>query len=291
MTQEAHPPRKENFTADELKYYENRVLGAFPGRKVEKSAAAHDVQCPDPDCLHSNGDATPSLGIDLKRNGSGVYTVLHCRSQKCNTERVLREVGLGFGDLYFSAESGAGSKVLLPGCTLKEYAAYKSLPVEFLEGDEVGLEDDTYFCPVRGTEVPAVLMPYADEGGRELTECRRWRTGLYKTSGNDIRIRSRSKKSGGRLTLYGRWRLEEAEKAGYVLLVEGESDCHTSWYYGLPAIGIPGAQNWRDEWAGYLKDIGKIIVMMEPDQAGAALWKKVSSCKALRGRVRKGGMS
>jgi hypothetical protein len=28
---------------------------------------------------------------------------------------------------------------------------------------------------------------------------------------------------------------------------QGESDCHTLWFHGVPALGIPGAANWREE--------------------------------------------
>ena len=33
---------------------------------------------------------------------------------------------------------------------------------------------------------------------------------------------------------------------GYSVLVEGESDCHTLWTHGEPAVGVPGANNWNE---------------------------------------------
>ena len=39
-------------------------------------------------------------------------------------------------------------------------------------------------------------------------------------------------KSGTKPCLYGLHRLAEAQKAGQVVLVEGESDCHTLWFHG-----------------------------------------------------------
>jgi hypothetical protein len=275
---------ENDFNSSEIEYYKDRILGAFPGAKIEKAKTEADIQCPDPEGRHENRDSNPSLGVDLKRNGSGVYVVLNCRSQRCNKEEILRSVGLGFSDLYYDSKNGHGKKVLLPGCTLEEYAKHKRLPVDFLTGEEVGLENDTYFCSVRGERVPAVSMPYADEDGNELVEYSRWRTGLFKTT-PDVRIRSLPKSKGGKLTLYGRWRREEAIEAGYVLLVEGESDCHVAWYSRNPAFGVPGAGNWRNEWADLLEGIKKILVMVEPDEAGAGLWDKVSSCPSLQGRV------
>ena len=34
-----------------------------------------------------------------------------------------------------------------------------------------------------------------------------------------------------------------ARRFGYQLVVEGESDCWTAWFHGLPAVGIPGSAN------------------------------------------------
>ena len=53
---------------------------------------------------------------------------------------------------------------------------------------------------------------------------------------------SRWSKGEGTIVPYGLGRLEEARKAGYLVLVEGESDCWTLWYHGFPALGLPGAE-------------------------------------------------
>ena len=38
-----------------------------------------------------------------------------------------------------------------------------------------------------------------------------------------------------------------ARQGGAIALVEGESDCHTLWQEGFPAVGLPGAGNWNEE--------------------------------------------
>ena len=79
-------------------------------------------------------------------------------------------------------------------------------------------------------------------------------------------------KSGTKPCLYGLNRLPEAQKAGQVVLVEGESDCHTLWFHGIPALGIPGAANWREERdARHLDGIETIYVVVEPDRGGDAV--------------------
>jgi hypothetical protein len=252
-------------------------LEHFPGEQIIKSETEADVICP----VHDDHD--PSLGIDLRRNGHGPQAMMNCRSHGCDRKDMLQAVDLTDQDRFFGEDRGHGA---LPGCTLEQYAQYKHLPLEFLEGDEVGLEDDTRWCPVAEEEVDAVRIPYADEEGNELEKCSRYRTGLKKSK-LDTRIRGVSKKQGGKRTLYGRHRLEGAWEAGYVFLVEGESDVHTLWFYGKPAVGVPGAQNWDDAWGAFLEGIPKIYVFVEPDRAGEKLWTAVSSCPALEGRVRR----
>ena len=67
-------------------------------------------------------------------------------------------------------------------------------------------------------------------------------------------------------------------------MVEGESDCHTLWYHGIPALGLPGAAMWRNEWAGYLEGIPAVYVSVEPDQGGAALKQRLTE-SPLRDRL------
>ena len=57
-----------------------------------------------------------------------------------------------------------------------------------------------------------------------------------------------------------------------VVLVEGESDCHTGWYHGLNVIGLPGADNWNEERDATLFDgFEHIAIVIEPDQGGESL--------------------
>jgi putative DNA primase/helicase len=75
-------------------------------------------------------------------------------------------------------------------------------------------------------------------------------------------------RSADKPTPYGLRPLEDARKATFVVLVEGESDCHTLWYHEIPALGLPGASNWRDGWASHLDGIEKIYAVIESDQGG-----------------------
>jgi hypothetical protein len=50
---------------------------------------------------------------------------------------------------------------------------------------------------------------------------------------------------------------------------------------------VPGAQNWYDAWGNFLEGIPTIYVFVEPDEGGEKLWKAVSNCPSLKGRVRR----
>jgi hypothetical protein len=149
-------------------------------------------------------------------------------------------------------------------CTLEAYAARIELPAGFLR--KLGLSDVHYM------KIPAVRIPYLEEDGSEVAV--RFRIALEKSPEGDNRFRWRK---GSKPCLYGLWRLEQAREASYVVLVEGESDCHTLWYHGFPALGIPGAANWRNEWATHLQGIEKVYLVVEPDAAGESLWERLAA--------------
>jgi hypothetical protein len=232
----------------------------------------------------------PSLSLKAE-NGK---LLLHCFAG-CLPEDIVAEMGLQIKDLF--SEGGGGSSIppntparlhatdenphsngqnerassdARPehGCTLREYSEVKKLPEDFLRG--LGLRDVTYL------DKPAVRIPYPDEDGQEVAV--RFRTSLDSTE----KFRWRS---GDKPRPYGLELLVEARKVGYVVLVEGESDCHTLWFYDIPALGIPGASNWRDGWAAYLDGIEKIYAVIEPDHGGETLREKLTECEAIRERL------
>ena len=159
------------------------------------------------------------------------------------------------------------------GCTIAQYAGAKQFPDEFLRG--LGLSDISYLS------CPAVRIPYRALDGTETAV--RFRRALYKSDAGDDRF---VWKKGVKPTLYGLDRLAEAQKAGYVVLVEGESDCHTLWYYGIPALGLPGASNWKEERdAPHFDGINTIYIVIEPDTGGAAVQKWLAR-SGIRDRAR-----
>ena len=152
------------------------------------------------------------------------------------------------------------------GCTLDEYAKAKHLAPGFLKS--LGVDDGDWY----GT--PAVKLPYKDEHGALIRM--RKRIALHKDARSKKDNRFRWDK-GSEQPLYGLWRMADIEHAGWVLLVEGESDCHTAWSYGLPALGVPGATNWDKAKGDLVPRLAALdlYVWREPDQGGDTFIKAI----------------
>ena len=93
-------------------------------------------------------------------------------------------------------------------------------------------------------------------------------------------------RKGSKTKLYGLWRLGNGTPPDFIVLCEGESDCHTLWFHDIPALGLPGASNWNEERDAHLFDgIPRIYVIIEPDKSGEAVEGWVSK-SSIRDRIR-----
>ncbi|MGD9853262.1 MAG: hypothetical protein AB7T38_18605 [Nitrospirales bacterium] len=232
----------------------NQILSKLT--KVKKSSAGWSAQCPGHD------DQTNSLSVG---EGTDGRALLKCFAG-CSLEQILSPLGLTTKDLFVPAsrpqtpKTGLSSRTLATlqhvpashGCTLESYAQTKRLPVDFLQS--LGLSTQLHH------KKSAVCVPYYDLNGQEIAV--RFRIGL--TGAKRFVWRKNSVPQ-----LYGQERLQEAKEKGYIVLVEGESDCQTLWYHQIPALGIPGASLWKEERDAYLLEgIDRIYVVIEPDKGG-----------------------
>ena len=276
-----------------------RVLARLPDAR--EHGKSWRVRCP----LHQ-GKSRTSLAIS---EGDDGRVLLKCHSG-CATTEIVVALGLVMADLFNGKGRGEGGRISSPqlfersntrqkssskstrsdrtersreaddsghadshssagGLRLAEYAEAKKLPLTFLQS--LGLSDITYLG------FPAVRMPYLAENSTELAV----RIRLTLTGEDRFRW-----KTGAKPCLYGLWRMQTVHQAGYIVIVEGESDCHTLWYHDIPAVGIPGASSWReDRDAVYFDDISTIYVIQEPDKGGEAVRKWLSESR-LRTRAR-----
>jgi len=153
-------------------------------------------------------------------------------------------------------------KTKLQKYTLEDYAEEKKLPLDFLQS--LGLK----------TIKSGVQIPYYDEAGEVL------RTRIRHHPQSPVRF---TWGKGNGIYPYGLWRIKEAYEKGYIIVVEGESDTHTLWYHGYPALGIPGATSFNTEWARYFERL-KVYISQEPPgektDAGKMFVEKI--CSAVR---------
>jgi len=215
--------------------------GCACGKKQGKGWTTH---CP------SHPDTSPSLSVT---DGDDGKLLVHCHGG-CTQEAVvavLRERGL-----WAPAET-TGQR----GLTVADLAAAKGLPVAFLH--DLGVRDGI----VGRYRDPCVDIPYCDERGEVRAVHKR------------LRLVGEPRfiwRKGDHPLPYGLSRLGEARASERVILVEGDSDCWTLWRAGIPALGIPGATQWRPEWgARYLQGVDKVYVWHEPDGGGDTLVDKV----------------
>jgi hypothetical protein len=159
-----------------------------------------------------------------------------------------------------SSEDQSGAHEEKPGgLTLDAYADNKKLPKDFLQ--HLGLS--TIY--LNGT--PAVSIPYKDTEGRATAV--RFRLALKAHPQTDGRFTWSRK--GTTPSLYGLWRLERMRGSASITLVEGESDAQSLWLYDRPALGLPGAGNWKETWASFLEGFETIYIFREPDKGGEAV--------------------
>ncbi|MGI9336442.1 MAG: AAA family ATPase [Gammaproteobacteria bacterium] len=205
----------------------------------------------------AHDDNKPSLTIGRGRDG---LALVNCKAG-CSQRDVLeafRAQGLELTRKRTDDDTAGG-------CTLDQYARAKRLPAAWL--GELGLSDTRY------QSTPAVRMDYRDSGG--TVACTRYRIAV--SGKNTMRT-----KKGHRAMLYGLDRLPDAD---HVVLVEGESDCHTLWHHGIGAVGVQGAANWRDDRdAAYLERYVTIYAVREPDTGGDKLTERLATSR-LRDRI------
>ncbi|MEJ7567964.1 MAG: hypothetical protein WKF41_06835 [Gaiellaceae bacterium] len=230
--------------------------------RVKKSGKGWTSRCPGHD------DKQASLSVS---EGDDGRVLVNCFAD-CSASEIVTALGLQLRDLFPDRGGGAsspattrstGQQSFAKGCTLAEYAAAKRLPVPFLES--LGVSE------IRFQGSPAVRFPYLDEHGEEV--CVRFRVSMR----GDLRVRT---KAGNKHHLYGLNRLQAAREAGYVIVVEGESDTQTLWQHGYPALGLPGANGWNeDRDAPHLEEIPTVYVLIEPDRGGEAVLRWLAASR------------
>ncbi|PZN05035.1 MAG: DNA primase, partial [Bacillota bacterium] len=166
-------------------------------------------------------------------------------------------MGLALGDLFPREDRNGQPRPRGGGLTVDKLARAKGLPADFVR----------QFCEPAGR---AVRIVYRLANG-ERAPRQRLRTALKAKGGSRW-----EPARGPKPVPYGLERMGDARQAGYLVLVEGETDCWTLWYHGFPALGIPGASMAGTLAGEYLEGISRLYVWQEPDKGGEAFVRGVA---------------
>lgn len=138
--------------------------------------------------------------------------------------------------------------------TVADYCREKALPEEFIRS--LGVKDAR----------SGISIPYLDDAGEVKATKQRYAQGAGPRF---------SWTKGSSIIPYGLFHLEAIRRAKVVYLVEGESDAQTLWHHGITnALGIPGSQMMKQEWAPHFKGV-EVVIHREPGEGGETFVKKI----------------
>lgn len=206
---------------------------------VKPHAGGWTAHCP----VHDDHCNSLSIG-----EGSDGRVLLKCFAG-CAVDAIVRAMAMEVKDLFPASTTSSRVEAPSQPITVADLAENKAIPLDFLRS--LGLED----------RHDGVVIPYRLEDGSSATR-RRLRIALTAKEGSLWLFGK------GKPVPYGLDRLTEARAAGYLVLVEGESDSWTLWYHGFPALGIPGADMTAKVEASHLAGIERLFVIREPGKSG-----------------------
>lgn len=97
----------------------------------------------------------------------------------------------------------------------------------------------------------------------------------YRNNPNSKNLPRFTWESGSKLTMYGEWMIDMFPDE-YIIIVEGESDCHALWSNDIVAVGVPGAKNFKKEYAKFFKRFKKIYIHSECDSGAELFIEQIS---------------
>jgi hypothetical protein len=213
-------------------------------------------------CCPAHDDREPSLSIADGDKGP----VVHCHAGCSQAEVLDALAGLGV-ELRRPKVNGNGhDTALISGpLTLTSLAHAKGLSTKTLLANHV-----------HDVEGGGVGFEYHNRAGQNVG------MKIRRALAGDRGFRWRGEAGPG---LYGLWRLEDMRALdGRLILCEGETDALTLWEHDFCALGLPGANNWHEDWIADLPD-GPVYIVIEPDRGGQAVLAWLAKSK-LQDRAR-----
>lgn len=151
-----------------------------------------------------------------------------------------------------------------------EWLAGRGLDLEFARSRGLGVVRET--LPGHESVAGYLSIPYLTDKGPVNMSFRCMEKHNCKEQG--AYHKKYRKRKGSPSNLYG---VQSADWADdWIVVTEGELDALTWQQIGVPAIGVPGAENWKDHWVNVLEDFSRVHLAEDGDDAGKDLWISVS---------------
>jgi len=231
--------RKAKVTGD-------RLVGLCPFHKDSDASFTADLKTGQWNCFTE----------DIGGNFISFYAKIHGVENKEAYKDILDKYGI----LQEEAAAVKKPKSGLASYSLDEYAFNKRLPVDWLK-------EHCHLETAKGRDqVTYLKVPYYGYDKQESTYRKRYGHKEFRWKFG----------SSGKIIPYGTWRIPEFETAGYVCMVEGESDTQTLWYMDVPALGIAGASLFKIDQAAMLQNL-KLYLHIEPDRGGETFLASMTS--------------
>ena len=222
----------------------NIITELLSDRKVE--IKGHELSC----CCPFHDEHNESFGFNLH---TGQYNCFACEAKGDIVKFVADMMDITNAEAIEKIRED-GNFEISPKYyyTLEDYAEEKGLNINNLIHLRVKTREDG-----RGVEIP-----YYDIDGEFVFN-------RYRNNPNSINTNFPKFycEKGAKLIPYGLQYLKKFSDE-YIILVEGESDCHAMIEHDIQAIGIPGAENFKEEFVPYFKNFKKIYIHNEEDEAG-----------------------
>lgn len=150
-----------------------------------------------------------------------------------------------------------------------EWLAGRGLDLEFAASRGLGVVRN----PLPGHEPAAgyLAIPYLTKAGPVNFEFRCIQDHNCKEIPNHTKYWRRK---GSPTNIYGVLSVNQA--SDWIVCTEGAIDALTWQQIGVPALGVPGAENWKEHWANLLEDFSRVYLAEDGDNAGKDLWIAMS---------------
>jgi AAA domain len=189
---------------------------------------------------------------------------INLRSIASTASTAAAEIDQFFGD--YPKPVAVAAAVATPVLTVARYAKAKALPENFLR-EQFHLEDGTL----------GVKMPYLNADGTLFRN--KYRLTLNHVKGSDLMKWDSTGGDGINKTIpYGLWLMKPGPGQKHLFIVEGESNTQTLRFHNFAAIGISGANGWKDSFAELpcIKNVEIITVIQDPDDDGEKLVERLA---------------